>query len=352
MIGCQQEVIKIGFIGDLSSERSQLAVDARNATQLYISNLNEEGGINGRKIELIIKDDGSDINVAKMKYQEFIDEDVEYIIGHMTSDMALPIIDAAELPLLFISPSISTDKMTGLDDNFIRTSPVNSQQAVILKDYCHKNNINNIVITYDSNNEEYTKNLHDYFKEIYETDGYKVNKTVIFDSLTDDLDVVSKTIIEAEPDAVFMISQATSTAFISQSLKRHNPDVELLSVSWSMTQDLITHGGTAVEGCKFIGIYRPDTTSEAYNTFADYYSQVYGNQPTFIAAITTDALIALTEALAKTNAISIEETKAALLDSKIKGLQEDFTIDSFGDNNKRYMLYELINGEFVPIRGW
>ncbi len=352
LVGCQKSVIKIGFIGDLSSERSQLAVDGRNAAQLYIQLLNDEEGINGHQLELVIKDDAGDVDIATKRHDEFVSEGVKFIIGHMTSDMAQPVILAKEKNLLFVSPSMSTDLLTGLDDNFIRTSPVNSRQAIILNEYCQKNELDDIVIVFDIRNEEYTKNLHDYFKWIYEQDGYLISGSIPFDSQLDEMDDISDQIIDLNPETVFMISQASSTAYLSQKLKLFNTDVNLISVSWSMTNDLIKNGGNAVEDCIFVGIYKPESNSEAYNKFYTDFTQRYDYEPSFISSITTDSMVVLSEALKNSPTLQIEDVKEALINQKYTALQEVFVIDGYGDSTKQYMLYQLKNGKFEPMRGW
>ena len=84
--------MKLTRASDLSSKSSQLGVDARNAAQLYINEVNDTGGINGHPVELVVKDDGSDKNKAVLAHNDFNDEGVNYVIGHLTSDMAQTII--------------------------------------------------------------------------------------------------------------------------------------------------------------------------------------------------------------------------------------------------------------------
>ncbi len=352
LVGCQKEVIKIGFIGDLSSEHSQLAIDSRNAALLYINTLNDKGGINGQLLELIVKDDAGNIDIAVIKHNEFIAEGVQFIIGHMTSDMTQAVRLAKDKPILFISPSMGTDLLTGINDNFIRTSALNNSQAITLNDYCVKNELDDIVIVYDTSNEEYTKNLHDYFKKIYEESGYVLSSSIPFNSQIDHKNDVSEQLIELNPDTVFMISPASCTAYLSQKLKISNKEVSLISVAWSMTNDLIDKGGNAVEDCMFVGIYKPESDSDAYTKFLTDFKSRYDYEPSFIAFITIDSMIVLSEALKNSPTLEIEDVKDTLINQKYTALQEEFIIDGYGDSTKQYMLYQLNNGKFVPMRGW
>ena len=52
--------IKIGFSAGMSGKKSQLGVSARKSVRLAVDEVNEKGGIKGRKIRLITRDDRSD----------------------------------------------------------------------------------------------------------------------------------------------------------------------------------------------------------------------------------------------------------------------------------------------------
>ncbi|MCH4890890.1 amino acid ABC transporter substrate-binding protein [Acidaminobacter sp. JC074] len=351
LVACEKEPIKIGFIADISTKQSQLGVDARNSAELYIKNINENGGINGRMLELIIKDDGSDQDQAISMHNEFKDEGIQFVIGHLTSDMSDAVLKSQDESLLFLSPSMSTDGMSNLDDYFIRTSPISSRQGKIMSDYCHVKDIDDIIILYDVSNEEYTKNLMDYFISFYENGSYKVRETVAFNSKEDNLQDVVKAIVDLNPTTVFMISQANDTAFITQGIERTH-DIDLLSVSWSMTQDLIQTGGSAVEDGIFIGIYVPETPSDLYNDFVDNYRDTFNYEPSFISAITYDIMVILEEGLKHADELSPQGLKSYIINREYTGLQETFSIDQYGDNDKRYLLYQLRDGEFTPMREW
>ena len=46
---------------------------------------------------------------------------------------------------------------------------------------------------------------------------------------------------------------------------------------------------------------------------------------------------------------SPEAVKQSILKTKVfNGLDETFEMDQFGDNNKKYLIYQLINSEFMP----
>ena len=95
-MGCDQKEapIKVGFVGPLSGRLSVLGVAGRNGATLAVEETNGMGGVNGRPVELIVRNDEQDEKKALKADKDLLNENVVAIIGHMTSTMSL-----AALPL-------------------------------------------------------------------------------------------------------------------------------------------------------------------------------------------------------------------------------------------------------------
>lgn len=347
---CGKEPIKVGFIGDLSSKNAQLAIDGRNGLDQAVAEINEAGGINGRQVELVVKDDGANVEMAKLQHQAFKDEGVQFVIGHLNSNMVDAVSYSQGNDMLFVSPSMSTDRLNDIDDFVVRTAPINSLQAIELYEYCLENDVKDMVIVYDKMNEEYTKNLHDNFKRYYENAGFKVKVSIQYDSREDDLKDVAETLKSYEPDNVFIIAQATDTAYMMQSLAKDGYNVDGYSVSWSMTGDLIANGGAAVDGMKFIGIYIPEELSQERKDFEEEFRGRYAYDSTFISILCYDAFTALAEGLESADKLNPASVRDAIIQiGEFEGLNENFTMNAYGDSDRSYMVYNLQDGQFVPI---
>lgn len=91
---CSQEPILIGFSANLTGTYSDLGVQGRNGASLALERINEEGGVAGRKLRLLARDDGNTAQQARQADRDLIANGVVAIIGHMTSaqsQAALPI---------------------------------------------------------------------------------------------------------------------------------------------------------------------------------------------------------------------------------------------------------------------
>lgn len=78
--------IKIGAIFAVTGPASYLGAPEEKTAKLFVENLNKAGGINGNKIELIVKDSAGSSEKALSFAKQLIDEhEVVAIIGPTTS---------------------------------------------------------------------------------------------------------------------------------------------------------------------------------------------------------------------------------------------------------------------------
>ena len=95
--GVSKNEIVIATIQDLSGPVAAFGMAARSGIQLRVDEVNEQGGINGRKIRLIAEDDGYDPKKAVLAAQKLVNQDKVFIIaGHLGTPM-----NNAAMPVMF-----------------------------------------------------------------------------------------------------------------------------------------------------------------------------------------------------------------------------------------------------------
>jgi branched-chain amino acid transport system substrate-binding protein len=99
-----QDAIKIGFFGPLTDRFAGLGIDAKKGADLAIKQVNAAGGVNGRKIELVVYDDRGSRTEAVAVARKMIEQDrvVAVVSGSLslTSIAAAPIISEAKIPMV------------------------------------------------------------------------------------------------------------------------------------------------------------------------------------------------------------------------------------------------------------
>jgi branched-chain amino acid transport system substrate-binding protein len=88
----QAETIKIGFPVPLTGPFSAEAQDQVKAAELAIKEFNDAGGFNGRKAELLVRDDKLNPGEAATRTLELIEKDkVNYVVGSLSAATQLSI---------------------------------------------------------------------------------------------------------------------------------------------------------------------------------------------------------------------------------------------------------------------
>ena len=95
--GVSKDTIVIGTIQDLSGPVAAYGKAARNGIQLRVDEINEQGGINGRKLKLIVEDNAYDPKRAVLAAQKLVNQDKVFLIA---SHIGTPMNNAA-MPIMF-----------------------------------------------------------------------------------------------------------------------------------------------------------------------------------------------------------------------------------------------------------
>jgi branched-chain amino acid transport system substrate-binding protein len=354
-LGCRRLApVRIGYVGSLTGPEAEMSISGRNGVILAVEQINESGGINGRPVVLITKDDRQDESVAVAVDKELIKEGVVAIIGHMTSAMSLavlPVINAEKI--LMISPASSTDALTGIDDYFFRVVNSHRSQTDRLADYAFKTmGMKRMASITDLSNPEYSGGFCHNFQAEFEYLGGEFIKTVQFNSTPDVLDSeLAQKIITASPDGLLVVANGHDTALICQQLKKLGSRIPVISSSWAMTMDLFRYGGLAVEGVTFCSSYDQNNLSQGYVGFKQQFNKRFDGQPDFPALSAYEACRILFNAVEKAQHVS--QLKAVVLQQGIfPGLIWDIAINRFGDAHLGQYLTQVIDGQFRAIDSW
>ncbi len=349
--GCTPSPFRIGFVGGLSGTMSDLGISGRDSLQLAAEVINEQGGIDGRSVELVIRDDRNDPDEAKKAVRELIDEDVRVIIGHMTSTMTQKTVPIAnEHQVLMISPTTSTPELSGIDDYFLRVMPENTKRIIHKVEYILTDRtIRTLSAIIDVSNQGYTVPYWEQFKTSYlEKSGGTISDVVHYNSNEEvDYTHLVEKIVRNKPDALLFIANAFDTAMFCQQAAKLNYPGLLITCGWANTQELIQYGGRAVEGLFFVTV-APAETKPEYETFKETFNRKYGYTPAFAAVNTYDAAMIVKQAYEQKK--RGETLKDAIIRiGMFQGLQMPVFIDKYGDAARKYNRLIVKDGEFVRL---
>jgi branched-chain amino acid transport system substrate-binding protein len=349
--GCKEpEPIRIGFLGELTTRAAGLSTSGRNGFLLAIEEVNARGGINNRKVEGLVKDTRMHNATALHAVRTLIDSKVSAIIGPMTSQTAVtlvPEINRAKIPM--ISPTVSTNKLNGLDDYFFRVYYTNAQAAALLaEELSTREDIKRIATIYDLSNSAYTEDWVRYFQGVLEQSDSSLVAKVPFELSSDThfLDLATEA-LEAKPQGILILANAVDTAMICQQFTKIGTDLPLYATGWSYSDDLVQVGGKSVEGLNIIQSANWQDPSPAMQQFVKAYQDRFRSAPNFPALHAYDATRMVLATLEKsTDPQSIREELLKI--ESFAGVQSDLSFDRYGDLKHPVLhLAHITNGKFV-----
>jgi branched-chain amino acid transport system substrate-binding protein len=351
MTGCQpKKNLQLGFIGGLSDRNSDNGQSGLNGVILAVEQFNRTGGVDGRMVELIAKDDAQNKQTAANSTQEMVAAKVEAVIGPFTSGMAEVIVPITGAAGIFqISPTITSMSFYGKDDNLFRinrTTRDNAQDyAKVMLNLGQKHTS----VAYDTRNLNFTQSWLKEFRDAVTAAGSSLAAEVPYESSPDaDFSKVVKSMLVGQPDSLFFISGALDVARLAQQARKQAPQLPIGASEWASTEQLLELGGDVVQGLLIVQNFNNRDESQRFKEFSDAYFKRFQRNPGYSSVSAYDAATVVLTGLQKQT--KDESLKSAVMRSgPYQGLQQSITFDANGDTRRQVFFTQIRNGRYEPL---
>jgi branched-chain amino acid transport system substrate-binding protein len=227
------ETIVIGQSAPFSGPSSQLGTDFNLGARTYFQMVNENGGVNGRKIELIAKDDAYDPNLTVQNTTELLEKDHALAlfgyVGTSTTLAALPVVTAAHVP--FFAPVTGAEALRQpFNRNVFNVRAGYQDEAEYIVEQLSVTGIKNIAVFYQ--NDAYGKAGLDAMAKAKVKRGLQVYATATVERHSTDVSAAAKTLLAAHPGAIVLISSYSSSAALIKEMKKAGYTGQFVSVSF------------------------------------------------------------------------------------------------------------------------
>ncbi|MBK8890501.1 MAG: ABC transporter substrate-binding protein [Dechloromonas sp.] len=348
--GCAPpEPLRLGFIGGLTGRSADLAESGHKGALLAVEQANAAGGIGGRKIELVARDDGQNPAMAVRALEELAALRVEAVIGPLTSAMAVAVLPAAEKAgLVMVSPTVTASPLSGKDDQLFKVVSSTREHASHSAKYVYAQGARRVAAAYDLGNSAYTRAWLTDFREALVALGGEVVVDAAFTSGDDpSYRNAVNTLVTARPDAILLIANAVDTVRLLLIARKQGFAAKAIGVTWAATEQLIELGGRTVEGLILTQYFNRDDTSPRYQAFQATYRARFKEDPGFASIAAYDATRATLFAIGKRGK---EPLKQALLTAgPYEGAQDIWNFDRFGDGQRKAYVTIVRDGRFVNV---
>jgi len=349
LVACgDPEVIRIGFIGGLEGRASDIGIASRNAVQMAVDEKNDAGGINGRQIQLLVRDDHGTSEGGAEAAQSLITENVEAIIGPNLSVVAsgmVPVINEAKI--VSITPTVSSLAFVGNNDHFYRIGSSTRQYAEAYAQYSIDVGHRKMATAIDGRNALFSSSWKDEFERAFTELGGTLVASFQFDSsIGGEFFRAATILLASKPDAIIFIANGVDAAQLTQQVRKQDSEIELMAAEWAASESLLTLGGAAIEGLLLLQTYDRYDETAYYVAFRDAYKTRFRSDPGFSSIAAYDGATVLFSALQD---LGEGETIKSSMDAlgTIQGLQQKVTFDDFGDSARKLVFVTVQKGKFI-----
>jgi branched-chain amino acid transport system substrate-binding protein len=297
-----QQAFKIGLILPMTGPSASTGKQIEAAARLYIAQNGDK--VAGRKIELIVKDDGGVPDATKRMAQELVvNEKVGVLSGFGLTPLALataPLATQSKTPMVVMAAA--TSSITETSPFIVRTSFTLPQCAVAMGDWAPKNGIKRVVTLVS----DYGPGIdaERYFKDRLQLNGAQVVESLRVPLRNPDFAPFLQKVRDLKPDALFVfVPSGAGAAVMKQFLERgmDKAGIKLIGTGDLTDDDQLNDMGEGALGVVTAHHYSAAHPSALNKKFVDAFKKANnGLRPNFMAVGGYDGMRVIYEALKNT----------------------------------------------------
>jgi branched-chain amino acid transport system substrate-binding protein len=345
--------IKLGLVAPMSGPNARYGAFSMHGAELAVKDINDAGGIDGMKIELLNADSQGTPVEGVSAARRLIDQDgVDFIIGDVSSSVTLaiqPVAEDAEVLLLNAAssnPKITYQAGVGGFKWTYRNYPTDENRALIVAKYAAEQRgftkfaVLSVDSDYGRSAITFTKKyLPDFKGEILSEDYYKEGEV--------DFRSVLAKIRDNGAQAIIMYGLADTTPIIARQMIELGiaGKVTLIGNGEFNTEKTIKSAPSALEGAVEAAAWLPQFDSPESKAFVEKFTATYNEAPNNHAYVHWDTVNLLAAAIKQAGSADKVKVRDALSKIKYKSPVGEVTFDDHNQARLPMILLQIENGK-------
>jgi len=349
------DTIKIGLLAPLTGSVAEYGIAVANGVRLYTKQINANGGINGKQVELVEYDEEGDAAKAVTGYGALMDKGVTAIVGDVTTAPTVAVVaesQADNTPMITASATAASvtynSETKTVYKNMFRSCFIDPFQGEKMASFAaEKLSAKTAAVLYN-NGSDYSGGCADAFTAKCAEVGITVVATESYADGSVDFQGQLTNIAAKKPDVLFIPDYYDTIALIAQQAKDAGVSATMLgSDGWDSVLTAVTDP-TLIEGAYYCSGYSTQDTSEAVQNFLKDYQAEYSAEPNMFAAQGYDAAAILFDAVTKADADGKLDNDTII--SYMKATDRDcvtghVTFDEYNNPQKTAVIINITGGE-------
>jgi len=295
------ERLKIGLVLPMTGLQEAAGKQIDNALRLYL----EQNGdtVEGTRIEVIIRDDESNPDIAKQASRDLVEnEKVQVLAGFGTSPaaaVAAPFATQAKIPEVVMGAQ--TSLITERSAFIVRSGATLAQSTATLAVWAARHGLHKVIsltTDYAPGNDALAE-----FKRAFTREGGEVIDELHIPLFNADLDPPLDLIKKAKPAAVFVFVPSQQSKDVFEAIAAHgitHAGIKIIGPGDITDDDLLKTMGDPALGVITAHFYSAAHVSRANQDFVEAYQAAYNERPGFMAVAGYDGMRIIRDALRAT----------------------------------------------------
>ena len=351
------DTVKVGIVLPLTGDYAKFGQIEKNSFDLALDEINASGGINGKKLELVMEDDTGRPEVGRSVVEKLITKDkVVMIGGGYSSSVTYTVAGICQQNKMpFLVNTASADKITtsGWDYIFRLNPPVSHYADAVTTLLAEKIKPKTVAIVH-----EYslfgTKGAKS-FSKFCEKAGYKVVLTEGYEHSGIDYKPVLIRIKQLNPDIVYMVSYIMDGSLIMKQAKelKLNPKMFIGGAGGFTLREFAQNAGVASEKVISATLWNQVLPFPGAMDYYKKFETKYNKSTLFLGAEAYSACYVIADVLKRTKSFTNTDIKQALSETDMMTVFGPVKFINWGNmknqNKATAYVVQWINGKLEVV---
>ena len=354
LIKNDKEII-LGANYEMTGALAAVAKQTVNGINLAIKQTNEQGGVLGKQIKLIIADNKSEPSESANAITKLIKNDnVKLVFGSVASSNVLATVQIAhdsKIPLITATatnPSVTMEQ-DQVRPYVFRTCFIDPFQGEVMANFAAKSLQAKNAVMYIDSSSDYSKGLAKIFAEKFIANGGIIIGEESFFFFFQDFKSTLTKIKAINPDVVFIPAYYEEVGKIIRQAREIGIKSQLIGTDgWDDPKLIEIAGLSAVEGTFFSNHYSPQDQDPKVVEFVKAYKAEYNQEPSALAVLGYDCALVVIDAIKRAGSDDPEKIRQALEETKKLQITTGLlSIDNNHNPIKSAVVVEIKNGQQI-----
>jgi branched-chain amino acid transport system substrate-binding protein len=357
-VPAKTETIRVGLIASLTGKFSALGSEDKKAVELAVEQVNATGGLLGKKIEILTRDDQTLPDKSVLAYNDLKAENVVAVIGSVFSNSALATLPLAQndgIPYISLTPA--DEQVVPIRPYVFVVPALAPAYAERYLEYMQARKIERIAVAHDTKG-AYAISGYNAMKSLAKKYGLTIVRDEVFETATSDFSPLFTHIKGSGAQAFVFWGTGPSGVTVTKQYAAAGIKIPLFMTPAQASKLWLDPVGTAGEGVTVlssigvVGEYLPDGPQKRIiQQMAAPYQQKHGYPPPQFAQDGYSGCLLLFEAIRKAGSVERSKIQQALENLTLltpNGKYKYAPTDHSGLTRDYISVNLVTEGKFVP----